>query len=220
MNATEKTQKKIKREILNGKLKPSLQLKIDELKKRYEVGATPVRESLTQLLSTGLVRQIGNKGFRVISYTQEDVIDLFESFAKLELILLESAMINRDVQYEADIVSTLYRLSKLESGEKVPFKTWYQANIDFHNALIKQTTLKNIRFARDQLQLKAEHLTYLAFLKEKDSLVANHEEHKLIADSVIEDNIEAAMRLLRSHILGGIDNVLDQLEKQNLLDPS
>ena len=52
-------------DIIQGKLAPGSKLKIEVLKARYEIGATPIREALSLLTADGLVERLEQRGFRV-----------------------------------------------------------------------------------------------------------------------------------------------------------
>src|ERR1700682_4922533 len=66
----------LQRDILAGKLPPGSRLAITELAQHYEIGATPLREGLSRLVSRGLIVAIGQRGFRVASVSREDLADI------------------------------------------------------------------------------------------------------------------------------------------------
>src|SRR5690606_14667045 len=70
---------RLRREIVSGELAPGLKLRIRDLTERYGVGATPVREALSRLVSTGFVTSIDQRGFRVSPISLEDLLDITES---------------------------------------------------------------------------------------------------------------------------------------------
>jgi DNA-binding GntR family transcriptional regulator len=55
----------MEQDILAGHLAPGSRLGIVDLVQRYEIGATPLREGLSRLMSRGLIVGIGQRGFRV-----------------------------------------------------------------------------------------------------------------------------------------------------------
>ena len=66
----------LERDILAGKLLPGSRLAIAELAQHYDIGATPLREGLSRLVSRGLIVAIGQRGFRVASVSREDLADI------------------------------------------------------------------------------------------------------------------------------------------------
>ena len=55
----------LRHDIVAGVLKPDTKLKMRELKARYGMGGSPLREALAQLAARGLVSQEPQRGFRV-----------------------------------------------------------------------------------------------------------------------------------------------------------
>ena len=53
---------------------PGARLGIVDLVQRYEIGATPLREGLSRLVSRGLIVGIGQRGFRVAEVSREDLL--------------------------------------------------------------------------------------------------------------------------------------------------
>src|SRR5258708_25861656 len=64
------------RDIIAGLLAPGARLGIVDLVQRYEIGATPLREGLSRLVSRGLIVGIGQRGFRVADVSREDLLDI------------------------------------------------------------------------------------------------------------------------------------------------
>ena len=63
-------------DILNGKLEPGLKLRLQVLKKQYDVGNSPLREALNRLSEKGMVVREENKGFRVAPASEQELKEL------------------------------------------------------------------------------------------------------------------------------------------------
>src|SRR5689334_13226931 len=66
----------LRREILEGAFKPGAKLRTEELRARYDVSGSTIREALTRLLGEALVTAEGQRGFRVAPASIEDFRDL------------------------------------------------------------------------------------------------------------------------------------------------
>src|SRR6266852_822616 len=66
----------VEQDILAGLLAPGARLGIVDLVQRYDIGATPLREGLSRLVSRGLIVGIGQRGFRVAEVSREDLLDI------------------------------------------------------------------------------------------------------------------------------------------------
>ena len=75
---------RLRLDILEGKLKPGAWLRQEHLAQEHGVSQMPVREALKQLAAEGLVEHIPYRGARVVTFTQEDIEDLYACRAFLE----------------------------------------------------------------------------------------------------------------------------------------
>ncbi|MCD6074021.1 MAG: hypothetical protein K0Q70_904, partial [Rhodospirillales bacterium] len=67
---------RLRQDVLNGVLRPNEKLRIESLRQRYDVGASPVREALNRLVSEGLVLLEDQKGFRVAPVSREELHEI------------------------------------------------------------------------------------------------------------------------------------------------
>ena len=78
--------------ILKGKLKPGERLVETQLADEYSVSRTVIREVLFMLTRDQLVERHHNKGTEVVSFTPDDVEDLYEIRKNLEMLALRTAI--------------------------------------------------------------------------------------------------------------------------------
>lgn len=130
----------LRRDILNGRLAPASKLVIADLAAGYAIGATPLREGLSRLVSEGLVRAIGQKGFRVAEVSRDDLADIIRMRSVIESEALRLSMQRGSDEWEAGIVASLHRLNRFAvrgpdvfRNEIDSFEVVHKA---FHTALI------------------------------------------------------------------------------------
>src|SRR3954470_23774335 len=102
----------LQRDILAGKLEPGSRLAITELAQHYDIGATPLGEGLSRLVSRGLIVAIGQRGFRVASVTREDLFDTTRMRVIVDVGALRLAMQNGGDAWEANILSALHQMRR------------------------------------------------------------------------------------------------------------
>jgi DNA-binding GntR family transcriptional regulator len=102
----------IQRDILAGQLEPGARLGIGDLAQRYEIGATPLREGLSRLVSRGLIVAIGQRGFRVASVSRDDLADITRVRSVIEVEALRLSMEQGGDAWEAAIVAALHQLRR------------------------------------------------------------------------------------------------------------
>lgn len=95
----------LRRDILETKLAPLSQLKLNNIQETYELGWTPLREALSRLEAEHLVISTPNKGYVVAPVSVNELEDLTKTKTTIELPLLREAMEFGDKNWEADIVA-------------------------------------------------------------------------------------------------------------------
>jgi DNA-binding GntR family transcriptional regulator len=88
----EAVQQRLREDIVSGRLAPREKLRLAELKTRYEMGSSPLREALSRLVGEGLVTFEGNKGFRVRGLSREDLADIAYMRTAVETFAIRTAI--------------------------------------------------------------------------------------------------------------------------------
>ena len=102
----------VERDIIAGLHAPGARLGISDLVQRYEIGATPLREGLSRLISRGLIVGIGQRGFRVADVSREDLLDITRMRTVVEVEALRLAIAQGDDAWEAGILSALHQMRR------------------------------------------------------------------------------------------------------------
>jgi GntR family transcriptional regulator, carbon starvation induced regulator len=103
---------RLRADVLNGQLEPGSRLAMAELRQRYEIGLSPLREALSRLVGEGLVVAEGQRGFRVAPFSAADVDDLLFVWQTLVEGALRAAMARRDEHWEASVVAAFHVLER------------------------------------------------------------------------------------------------------------
>lgn len=113
---TDKVSKMIRQDILDGVLKPGQKLVVAELKEKYNVGASPIREALVQLSWSKYVKLEPQKGCWVAPVCKDELNDLYESLQMVSACLLNKAIVIGDENWELDVLTAYHKLSRSKSG--------------------------------------------------------------------------------------------------------
>ena len=131
---------RLRNDILGGTFTPSTRLRIDELKARYGVGGSPMREALSRLVAEGLVHALSQRGFRVAPVSADDLLDITETRQSLEGTAIERAIERGDDAWEGDVLGAFHRLEKyLTRGQEINranLTEWEEIHANFHHTLI------------------------------------------------------------------------------------
>src|SRR4051812_15337403 len=193
----------LERDILAGKLTPGSRLAITELVQHYDIGATPLREGLSRLVSRGLIVAIGQRGFRVASVSREDLFDITRMRVIVDVGALRLAMQNGGDAWEASILSALHQMRRhIERvGDKFREGT---ADFDalhkgFHTALLAACGSPRLLAAHSDLYDQAYRYRRV-MMRGFDSGEHFVEAHQKLADRVIARDAAAARAMLAEHL--------------------
>lgn len=193
----------LRREILEGAFEPGAKLRTEELRARYAISGSTMREALTRLLGEALVTSEGQRGFRVAPASIEDFHDLTEVRKLVETEALRQSIALGDEAWESQIVAAFYRLSKVEErladdpahagGE------FEERNREFHNALIAACPSRWLHHIIGLLFQQSERYRRMAMAKR--TIPRNvHVEHEAIFNAVLKRDADLACKLTKDHI--------------------
>ena len=128
-------------------------------------------------------------------------------------MLLRETIENGDDEWEANIMATLYKLSKVEVGDtKVVYTTWALRNDEFHNALVSACDINGLVQIRNECLLLKEWYTRLADKEiAKRLIMASHHEHAKIAELAIARKADTACAKLYKHMTTDIAGLVEKL---------
>ncbi len=139
-SVAESSYRRIRGDILFGRLKPAQKLKLETLKETYETSVSTLREILNRLSSEGLVVAEGQRGFQVMPMSASDLKEIAALRLLLETHALEQSFERGEVEWEARLISAHYKLSRMEqvmaSGDTSRAEDWKRYDWEFHQALI------------------------------------------------------------------------------------
>src|SRR5215218_7447825 len=131
--------RRIRTDIVFGRLKPSQKLKLDGLKEVYGASVSTLREILNRLVAESFVIAEGKRGFEVAPVTAENLKELAALRLLLETHAMRVSFENADVEWEGRVVSAHHKLASterlMESGIG-ELEQWKRYDGEFHQALI------------------------------------------------------------------------------------
>ncbi len=201
---------RIRADIIACTLPPGERLPLPDLSARYGCGISPLREALVRLSTTGLVVLEDQKGFRVAPVSREDLRELTDVRSEIECLALARAIAGGDVEWEAQVVSALHRLSRLEyaaSGSRELLPEWEAAHQAFHFALVsacRSRWLLHFRNLLAQQTARYRRLIVSIGMGERDVV----KEHAELADAVLGRDAMRACALIRAHFARTAETVL------------
>ena len=192
----------LRRDILTGTVAPGSKLRVDDLRSKYGIGASPLREALSRLVSGGLVTTQGQKGFRVAPVSTTDYRDITETRKLLERAALSDSVRNGDDVWEAHIVACYVRLDRehdiLHETSGTSADAWELANEEFHEALVAACTSAWVLNFRRVIYDQAARYRRLFILEPETKRIA-HDEHGEMMRAAVAHDVDKSCRLAESH---------------------
>ena len=193
----------IHQDILNGDLHPGQKLVVAELKERYNVGASQIREALVQLSWNKYVTLQPQKGCWVASISSEELKELFEGLSIVGKVLLSKAIDKGDDAWELNVLTAFHKLSKVNLTEPSldVMLEWEERYSVFHRTLLEGTNAPIMHQFHQELtnQIKRYHhlqRNYNEACKEYADFLKDHESIMKLA---LARNEEQAIKLLEKH---------------------
>ena len=194
---TMKLYDRIRTDILAGVFQPGQKLKINEIVKRYDAGASPVREALNLLTSFGFVDRVENKGFQVRDISCAEYDDIVRVRCWVEERALRESIRLGDAAWEENIALALFRLERAANSAEHNLD-WDLRHKEFHNSLISgcgsNVLLNYCEYLHEQ-SIRYRQLAGFMSAKVRDT----SKEHRDIADATLARNSELATQLLITH---------------------
>ena len=203
-------------DIIQGKYSPRQKLHIRTLKERYNVGTSPLREALSQLIAKDLVISENQRGFYVSDISIEDLTDIYQARAKIESLCIEMAIEKGDDFWEANLIAASHRLNKYSKSDKIDMGEWQSRHAAFHEALVVGCMSPRLFQIRDSLFEKSTRYRNL-WLRENvtntAALKINQNEHAALLILALERDKKSAKKLIEAHIMTPVEIIKKSLSQ-------
>lgn len=206
---------RIHHDIIAGQFEPGEKLQPDLLRKRYDLGLSPLREALARLALEGLAVAEGQRGFFVAQATLEELNDIADIRINLSVAALERSIRFGDDDWENAVVTTHYQLQKLEKQPKGDPKSygdeWERRNRAFHQALeagCRSPWL--LHFCSILYDQQERYRRRLSVYTRIEPTIA--EEHRQIKELALARDLKAC-KILKAHIEHGARHIASLMEK-------
>ena len=198
--------------IMRGEFQPGQRLVEEELALTYEVSRTPIREILFALEKGGLVERSHNRGAKVVSFTPDDVEQIYEIRSALECLSLRRAIRNLPLNTLLEMERRLEALNRHQG----PKWNQQQGEIDFelHRLIVTRSGNRRLVAYLENISLLIHSLRLVGYLDDRNARRAG-EEHLEIVRSLMRRDLSLAERLLAEHIENSKKNAIELFFRQD-----
>ncbi len=206
---SENAYRKIRSDIVFGRLPPGRKLKLDGLKANYGASVSTLREILNRLHSERLVVAEGQKGFEVAPVSVANLREIAALRQLLECRALEQSLRAGDMEWEGRVVAAHHRLARMEErmarGDLTSTEEWKQYDWQFHQALISACGSKMLIDTHAAVFDKYLRYQMIALSYRGD---ISAEEHAHLLECALRRDTEQACEVLKRHVAGGVEHAL------------
>jgi DNA-binding GntR family transcriptional regulator len=184
--------------VMAGELEPGVVYSAPRLAEQFGVSATPVREAMLDLDKEGLVEIVRNKGFRVTRLSAEELDDITQLRAYLEVPAVR-AIAERGIAAD-DVVRLRPMAAEIEAAaRRRDFIAHVAVDLEFHLSLL--ALAGNPRLVELVRSLRmSSRLTGLRSESDLDTLFASWHEHAELLDRIEARDADGAEAVMRRHI--------------------
>jgi GntR family carbon starvation induced transcriptional regulator len=200
-------------DILSLRLEPGSKLILEDLRDKYDVGASPLRESLSRLTVEGLVTGEDRRGFRVAPITEEDFIDLTMLRKEIEVLAVTRSVERGNDMWEADLLRAFHHMSLATPAQTTFLTEWPGRHQAFHEALVSACGSPRLLHLRRQLFDQFTRYQRIAPRHVWRS-AGNDTEHKQMLDAALSRDTRKCEALILGHIKV-LDAIVDAIRTFN-----
>ncbi len=202
----------LRNDILTQQIKCGEKLTLKVLQERFQVSSTPIREALTRLTQDQLVSYYSNIGVNVISFTADDLREIYSFMGDLDGLAIRYAAASPDQEKLLAEVRTI-----LENGRKAAnagdAETWNNCSDEFH--LVFYRYCNNSRLTESAGRIRSG-ISIFSNQYSQETVIQTQidNEHQAIFDAYQNGEIEKAVQMMKSHLDDSLKYALSFLPEE------
>ena len=199
--AGERVYRRLRDDIVSGRLAPSEKLKLGRLKDDYGISISTLRELLNRLTSEGLIVAESARGFEVAPVSAEN----FKELANLRLLLeghaLQRSFALGDMDWEGRVVAAHHKLASMEkrtlTGDVRGLEVLKRYDSEFHQALL--SACGSPVLLASHAAVFDKYVRYLMIAVIFRGRAA--QEHQALLECALKRDAKGAQAILATHIM-------------------
>lgn len=179
--------------IVSGELAAGAKLRQDHIAEEFGASHVPVREAFRRLEAQGLVESQPRRGVRVAGFSMEEVREIAEMRASLEVLALRNAAphLTRAILEEAEEANRA-------GDQALDVQTWEEANRRFHRLILAPCGMPRLMRSIDDLHTASARFLFSGWRAEWET--PTDRDHRAILAALSRGDVDAAVQLLGRHV--------------------
>ncbi|MEV4605583.1 GntR family transcriptional regulator [Neorhizobium sp. LMR1-1-1.1] len=179
--------------IVTGVIAAGARLRQDHIAEEFGASHVPVREAFRRLEAQGLVVSEPRRGVRVAGFSLDEVKEVAEMRAALEVLALRHAAphLTRAILDAAEAAN--------HAGEKAAdVQAWDEANRSFHRLILSPCGMPRLLKSIDDLQVVGARLLFSGWRAEWEA--PTDRDHRAILSALRAGDVDQAASVLARHV--------------------
>lgn len=179
--------------IVSGVIEPGTKLRQEHVAEEFGASHVPVREAFRRLESQGLVISEPRRGVRVAGFSLDEVKEVAEMRAALEILALRHAAphLTKSILDAAEAAT--------RAGDKAgDVQAWEEANRAFHRIILAPCGMPRLLKAIDDLHMASARFLFSGWRAEWEA--PTDRDHRAILEALRAGDIERAAAVLARHV--------------------
>lgn len=179
--------------IITGNIEAGSKLRQDHIAEEFGASHVPVREAFRRLEAQGLVISEPRRGVRVVGFTVDEVREVAEMRAALEVLALRNAAphLTKAILDQAEEANRA-------SDKASDVRTWEEANRMFHRLIIAPCNMPRLLKTIDDLHTASARFLFSGWRAEWEA--PTDRDHSAILAALRAGQIETAASILARHV--------------------
>jgi DNA-binding GntR family transcriptional regulator len=179
--------------IISGAIEAGARLRQDHIAEEFGASHVPVREAFRRLEAQGLVVSEPRRGVRVAGFSLDEVREVAEMRAALEVLALRNAAphLTKAILDQAEEAN--------RAGDRAgDVQTWEEANRAFHRIILAPCGMPRLLRSIDDLHTASARFLFSGWRAEWEA--PTDRDHKTILTALRAGDIETAAQVLARHV--------------------
>jgi DNA-binding GntR family transcriptional regulator len=205
--------------IMRCELAPGQRLVIDELARKLEVSAIPIREALQLLQSEGLVLTVPHVGATVAPISHESIHEVFTVMEGLEIVATRNAALRMTSEEAAGLDEVVAAMdAALAAGRQ---EEWGELNTRFHLGISRISAMPMLQEMTERVLSRWDRLRRYYFNGVLSHRIEQAQgEHHDLVDAMRERSLDALERSVKQHNQGALVAYADYLRDHGAAVPA
>lgn len=185
--------RELAKRIISGQLEAGARLRQDHIAEEFGASHVPVREAFRRLETQGLVESEPRRGVRVAGFSVDEVREVAEMRASLEVLALRNAVphLTQAILDEAEEAT--------RAGDHAgDVQAWEEANRKFHRLILAPCGMPRLLRAIDDLHTASSRFLFFGWRSEWET--PTDRDHRAVLAALRSGDAETAAALLARHV--------------------